>query len=98
MGKVYLVKDLEWQECGMRGTPVTEYRVETVFGSMGVEQNEQSKKWWYKWCFDEYYDEGTSDKAYKTPGAAKKAAFEFYLDRLEGALEDVSEYYSKDED
>lgn len=87
--KLYRLVELEWREKGMRGQPVTQYGTDTVLGEIDVEQNEKSKRWRYSWSFTEYYDEGKSDKTYKTAEEAKAAAWEFYLGRIGVAVQEV---------
>lgn len=97
--QLYRLIELEWQEKGMRGQPVTVYGTDTAFGGIDVEQNEKSKRWRYSWCFTEYYDEGKSDKTYKTADDAKAAAWKFYLGRILGkVVEEVGEAYEAEND
>lgn len=96
--KLYRLVELEWREKGMRGQPVTEYGADTVLGGISVEQNKVSKRWRYFWYFKEYYDEGKSDKTYKTVDEAEAAAWEFYLERIGVAVEFAGEAYQADND
>ena len=82
MSKIkYTIKPLAWKrevrEWG--DAPRTRYSAGTVFGSMYYKAN----GWGY--CFDEYYDE--NDLPAKSLAEAKKAAKEFYLNKLLEALE-----------
>ncbi len=84
--KLYAIKPLKWEVIGMRGQPIDTVRAETAFGSITVMVDEEVKRWRFTWCFQEYYDEGTSEKSFRDVKTAKFAAEAFYQGRLKKAL------------
>lgn len=83
--KLYAIKPLKWEVIGMRGQPIDTVRAETVFGSITLSQ-EEDNRWFFTWCFQEYYDEGVSRKTFRDLKTAKFAAEAFYQGRLKKAL------------
>lgn len=75
----YRIKALEWKEVRPDW-----FSVGAVFGSMHVECHDDGC-WSWRYCFDEYYDEG--QHSCESAEAGKKAAEAFYLGRLLPALE-----------
>lgn len=80
---VFTVLPLQW-----RRVPIPDrewWTTDTIFGSLDVEDDHGEITWRY--CFDEYYDEGR-EHAESVP-AAKATAEAFYRKRLEPALQAV---------
>lgn len=65
----------------------------SIFGSIDVFDDEDGCRW--RWCFDEYYDEGQRDCESFDEGKAE--AEQFYMERLSPAFESVGKSSSFDE-
>lgn len=78
----YTVLPLEWKRSANPEYP-NWYTASTIFGDITIDCDDDT--WHYRYCFDEYYDEGraTCDSFED----AKEKAEAFYLRRLLPALE-----------
>ena len=86
--KTYRLKPLEWRQIRDSNHEDGEWwTASTVFGSLDVESECGGFLWRY--CFDEYYDEGRHNCGSVNEG--KGAAERFYLERILPALEVVHE-------
>lgn len=94
--KTYTIKPIKWERTiykGLDGDEIT-YSFRSIFGSMEVlkyPSKLSSEYGWdtpiqFKYCFDEYYDEGYEH--YSTVKEAKEQANKFYLERLLPALKE----------
>lgn len=79
----YHVRPLEWSLVRDNIEGVTWWMASTIFGDLHVESGPDRGPAW-RYCFDEYYDEGQHDCASLEEG--KVAAEAFYLSRLLPAL------------
>lgn len=90
--KTYRIRPLKWTK--MYDETRQEFGTDTIFGSMSVWRRRENYEsdgewgtWHWKYCFDEYYEEGEQDCA--SLKAGKAAATEYYLNKLMGALKEV---------
>lgn len=82
--KKYTLKPLEWLPSGPEQPGCC---VCTVFGFMNIDPVENGYE--FRWCFDEYYDEGL--ERFDSLEAAKQRAQEFYESRILPALNEVQD-------
>lgn len=83
----FKLKALEWQQIRDASHQDGEWwTASTVFGSLDVEKSESGRYLW-RYCFDEYYDEGSDgcDSVEEGKGAAER----LYLSRIMPALESI---------
>lgn len=81
----YRIKPLGWKLV-RRDADGEWWTAPTVFGSIDVEEDPSwHARFSWRYCFDEYYDEGRHDCESIEDG--KRQAEEFYLSRLLPALE-----------
>jgi hypothetical protein len=83
----FRIRPLEWERCRPEDPPPYEWWwAKTVLGDIHVECDEEGRCSW-RYCFDEYYDEGKHDCDSIVDG--KAAAEAFYLERILPALVDA---------
>jgi hypothetical protein len=81
--RTYQIKPLAWRCVRPAGHGEGEWwTAESVFGSFDVEADDGGTRWRY--CFDEFYDEGRHDC--ESVEAGKAAAEAYYQKRLLPAL------------
>lgn len=80
----YRIKPLEWRLVRDNEEEGAWWTASTVFGNLDVERSPGEGCRW-RYCFDEYYDEG--NLGCESIEAGKADAERFYLDRLLPALE-----------
>lgn len=80
-GHVVRLLPLEWDT-----TRDGDLFVSTILGSLQVcSEVDDPSKWYWRWCFQEYYDEGREDCESKEAG--RFAAERFFFDRFGGAVD-----------
>jgi hypothetical protein len=84
MGTLFKIKPLAWTDCTRGGCAW--FSADTPFGSYNVEQDEDGTICW-RWCFDEYYDEGK--ESCESIEEGKDKAWAHWLKRIAPALEEV---------
>lgn len=86
-GPLYRLRPLAWQLVRDDPEEGVWWSAETVFGTVHVEQEPGRPAHW-RYCFDEYYDEGT--RHCESVEAGKAEAEAFYRARILPALEEQS--------
>lgn len=82
--KTYTIKPLEWHHSAGGA------EASCVLGTLSVyraEQDDGSFKWFWSYCFDEYYNEGYEECRTRKEGKEKAEAL--YVERIKQALEEV---------
>lgn len=85
MTDTYRIKPLQWEHYERDGYQT--WHANSVFCELHVDLEPDGHCYW-RYCIDEYYDEGQHDC--ESPEAGKAAAEKFYLDRLLPALEQIA--------
>ena len=71
------------------------YTVRTPFGSYSVlkivDNKSRIPKWRWEYCFDEYYDEGSSEHIYSLK-EAKEMCWKHWIEKLSNFLVETANY------